>query len=214
MFNSESMIVYIRSLLAFMLLYLLALLAIPLNTQTGYSQNPTLALNETSVHTPSAIKGSYELPGVGFSITFPKGWSGVNHGFIAMVSPDGINQFNGNLKRDQNKSLMVIEVLNNSDFQDHKYESEIQKNCRILSEKFFVINAIQTKEVFIICGVGGNQKIVNYIFGSENKIIIVGLKGTGNSFDNNLDAFRNSIRTVMIKNPIEIKQMPNISSQT
>jgi hypothetical protein len=144
------MIVYIRSLLAFILFYLLALLAIPLNTQGGYSQNLTSALNETSVHTPMTIKGSYELPGTGFSITFPRGWSGVNHGFIAMVSPDGINQFNGNLKGDQNKTLMVIEVLNNSDFQGLKYESEIQKNCRILSERFFVINSIKSTEVFII----------------------------------------------------------------
>ena len=213
-FNSQKvLIIHLRSHLLFTVFLILVLVLILLNTQVGHSQNPTMDLNETSVRTPTALKGSYELPGIGFSITFPKGWSGVNHGFIAMVSPDGINQFNGNLKRDLINASMVIEVLNISDFQEHKYASGIQKNCRILSEKIFTINAAQGIEVYINCGAGGDQKIINYIFGSEKKIFIVGLKGTGDSFENNLDPFRNSVRTVMIKNPIKIEQIPSISSE-
>lgn len=207
------MIIHLRSRLL-STLFLVVLVLILLNTQIGQSQNPNLSFNETSIRVPTALKGSYELPGGGFSITFPKGWSGVNHGFIAIISPDGINQFNGNLKRDRNNVSMIIEVSNVSDFQDHKYTSKIQKNCRILSEKIFTLGPAQGKEVYINCGVGKDQKIINYIFGSGKKIFIIGLKGTGDSFENNLDAFRNSIRTVMIKNPIELEQMPSFTSQS
>ena len=211
-FDSVTMIKHLPSDLLLRLFFLYALIGSLLN-QMGHSQVPTSSLNESSVRTPTALENIYELADFGFSITFPKGWSGVNHGFIAMVSPDGINQFNGNFKRDQNKALMIIEVLNISDYQKHKYGSQIQKNCRIVSEKIITVNAVQSKEVYINCGAAGDQKIVNYIFGSGKKIFIVGLKGTGDSFEDNLDAFRNSVRSVMIKNPIEIEQMPSISSQ-
>ena len=205
------MIGILHSLFGWTFFFLLVLLHTLFNTQIGYSQNT--ALNESSVQTPAALKGSYARPADGFSITLPKGWSGVDHGVIAMVSPDGINQFNGNLKKDQNNALMVIEVLNISDFQQLKYGSIIQKDCRTLTEKIFIVNATQSKEVYIDCGAEGDQKIINYIFSSGTKIFIMGLKGIGDSFENNLDAFRNSVRTVMIKNPIEIEQMPSISSQ-
>ena len=123
-----------------------------------------------------------------------------------MVSPDGINQYNGNFKRDQEKSLMTIEILNISDFQENNFASKL-KDCRIVSEKFLILNNVQSNEVIINCGAEGHQKIVNYIFGSGKKIIIVGLKGIGTQFDNNLEAFRNSVKTVLIKNPIDIKQV-------
>jgi hypothetical protein len=207
------MIMHLHPLFIFTLFFLLILFLIPLNAEMGYSQTLTSAFNETSVRATTVLKDSYELPSFGFSITFPQGWSGVKYGFIAMVSPNGINLLNGNLKGDQNKALMVIEVLNISDFQEYKNGSGIQKNCEIQSEKIFTIGAAQSKEVYINCGAGGDQKIINYIFGSVKKIFIIGLKGTGDSFENNLDAFRNSVRTVIIKNPIEIEQIPSISSQ-
>ena len=96
-------------------------------------------------------------------------------------------------------------------FKKHNIGKQSTKNCRIVSEKSLLLNNAQSKEVIINCGVGGDQKIVNYIFGSGNKIIIVGLKGVGTQFDKNLDDFRNSVKTVLIKNPIDIKQVPNIS---
>lgn len=126
-----------------------------------------------------------------------------------MVSPDGINEYNGNLRGDENKTLMVIEVLNLSNFQQDMNGSEMQNKCRIVSEKYLVINDIQSNEAFVKCGVGSDEKIVNYIFGSGNKIIIVGLKGIGTPFDNDLEDLMNSVRTVTIKNPIDLKQMTN-----
>lgn len=212
MFSSQKvMILSVRMHLALALSILLLLIAVLLNLPLGYSQDGTSNSNHSLVRIPATLSDSLELPDLEFSITFPKGWTGVDHGYIAMVSPDGINQYNGNFKRDQEKSLMVIEILNISDFQEHNFASKIQKECRMVSEKFLVFNNIQSKEVIINCGAEGHQKIVNYIFGSGNKIIIVGLKGVGTQFDKNLDDFRNSVKTVMIKNPIDIKQVPNIS---
>lgn len=208
------MILFLRTPLTLALSILLILIAGLLNLPVGNSQEESSNSNDTLLRIPATLSDSFELPDLGFSITFPDGWSGVDHGYIAMVSPDGINQYNGNFKRDKDKAVMVIEILNISDFQEHNFASKTQKECRISSEKLYNFNNIESKEVIINCGVEGNQKIVNYIFGSENKIIIVGLKGLGSQFDKNLDAFRNSIKTVIIKNPIDIRHVLNSSSQT
>ena len=212
MFSSQKvMILSVRMHLALALSVLLILIVALLNFPPGYSQYETLNSNDTLVHIPATLSDSFELPDLGFSITLPKGWTGVDHGYIAMVRPDGINQYNGNFKRDQEKALMTVQILNISDFQEHNFSSIAQKECRIVSEKFLVFNNIQSKEVIINCGAEGHQKIVNYIFGSENRIFIVGLKGFGAQFDKNLDVFRNSVKTVMIKSPIDIKQVPKTS---
>ena len=208
------MILFLRTPLTLAFSILLILIVGLLNLPLGNSQEESSNTNDTLVRIPATLSDGFELPDLGFSITFPKGWSGVDHGYIAMVSPDGINQYNGNFKRDKDKAVMVIEILNISDFQEHNFASKTQKECRISSEKLYNFNNIESKEVIISCGVEGNQKIVNYIFASENKIIIVGLKGVGTLFDKNLDAFRNSIKTVIIKNPIDIRHVLNSSSQT
>jgi len=188
-------------------LFLLSPLIIPL----GYSQNNSSTLNHSSIQIPGTLSNILELPDVGFSITFPSGWTGINHDYIAMVSPDGINQDNGNFKRDQYKAVMVIEILDISSYNEDNFTSKIQNKCQIESEKFVTFNNIESKEVMIKCGVEGHQKIVNYIFGSRDKIVIVGLKGTGAQFDNNLDAFKDSLNTVGITSPVELRQMPDTS---
>ena len=203
------MILSIR--LPLVLSIIVILIAVPQNSlPLGYSQDETSNSSDTLVNIPATLSNSFELPHLGFSISLPKGWTGVDHGYIAMVSPDGINQYNGNFKRDQEKALMTIEILNISDYREFKFASKL-KECRIVSEKFLILNNIQSNEVIINCGAEGHQKIVNYIFGSGNKIIIVGLKGLGTQFDKNLDDFRSSVKTVMIKNPTDLKHMPHVS---
>ena len=213
MFRSQKVLILsIPISLALVLSIIVILIAVPLNSPLplGYSQDETSNSNDTLVNIPATLSNNFDLPNLGFSISFPKGWTGVDHGYIAMVSPDGINQYNGNFKRDQEKALMTIEILNISDYQEYNFASKL-KECRIVSEKFLIFNNIQSNEVIINCGAEGHQKIVNYIFSSGNKIIIVGLKGVGTQFDKNLDDFRSSVKTVMIKNPIDLKQVPNIS---
>jgi hypothetical protein len=138
----------------------------------------------------------------------PGGWNGINYQNIAMVSPAGVHSSNGNLGPDGDKVLMVIEALNVSDFQDQRREnSEVENNgCKIVSDKLVKINNINGQELFWECGSDNDNKMLNYFFASGNKIIVVGLKGSGSVFDNNLAKFRNSVSTLSIDKPTDIRK--------
>lgn len=196
----------------FFLLALLTYVSLITVLQSYSEENLTTTNSEdTAIHIPAVLKDAYTLSSIGFHLTLPEGWRGVNHGYVAMVSPDGINENNGNLKGNENNTLMVIEVINHSDFKNSKREGQIQKNgCKYLSERFLTINGIHTKEITINCGARGDEKVINYVFSSKNKIIIVGLKGTGESFNTHLEDFKNSIRSVEIGAPGQIKQLDAI----
>jgi hypothetical protein len=90
----------------------------------------------------------------------------------------------------------------------------VKNGCMVLSGKFFMIHTINSLEIFGQCGSGHGEKIPNYIFGSENKIIIIGLKGSGSVFINNLDEFRNSLRTLKINQPLDINEIVNNDSRS
>jgi hypothetical protein len=55
---------------------------------------------------------------------------------------------------------------------------------------------------------------LNYIFGLENKIIIIGFKGSGSVFENIFDEFRNSLTTLKINQPPDIKEIVNNASRS
>ena len=180
----------------------------------GYSQEDQTNSNSTSQdfherNIPQSLNESYTNPNVGFHLSLPGGWNGINYQNIAMVSPAGVHSLNGNLGPNGDKVLMVIEALNISDFQDQRKEySEIENNgCKIVSDKYVKINNINGQEVFLQCGSNNDNKILNYFFASGNKIIAVGLKGSGSVFDSNLDKFRNSVSTLSIDNPTDIRKI-------
>jgi hypothetical protein len=179
----------------------------------GYSQENQTNSNSTSLNfhegnIPQILNESYANPSVGFHILLPGGWNGINYQNIAMVSPAGVHSSNGNLGPNGDKVLMVIEALNVSDFQDQRREnSEVENNgCKIVSDKYVKINNINGQELFRQCGSDNDNKILNYFFASGNKIIIVGLKGSGSVFDSNLVKFRNSVSTLSIDKPSDIRK--------
>lgn len=179
---------------------------------TAYSQEniPNSTLLPYQLHNiPEPLNKSYSIPDIGFHITFPGGWKGLNYQNIAMVSPAGVHLMNGNLGPNRDQVLMVIESLNVSDFKEQKKQfSEIQKNgCGILSDRYVKINSINSHELFWQCSSDNEDKIINYIIASENKIIVIGLKGSGSVFDNNLEKFRNSVRTLGISNAVDISKI-------
>jgi len=128
---------------------------------------------------------------------------------IAMISPAGVHLMNGNLGPNRDQVLMVIQALNVSDFlEERKQYIESEKNgCSILSDRYVKINTIHSHELFWQCGPNQVDKIINYFFASGNKIIVVGLKGSGSFFDNNLEKFRNSVRTLSINEPADISKI-------
>jgi hypothetical protein len=182
----------------------------------GYSQENQTNSNSNSAlpafqsrNIPEFINKAYTNPSIGFHIIIPGGWKGVNYQNIVMVSPAGVHLTNGNLGPSGDKVLMVIEALNISDFlhQKEAYQ-EIQKSeCTVLSDKYVTINEIEGQELFLQCGANIDNKIVNYFFASGNKIIVVGLKGSGSAFDRNLDKFRNSVSTLSIEKPTDIRNI-------
>jgi len=179
----------------------------------GYSQENQTNSNSTPQdfherNIPQNLNESYTNPSVGFHILLPGGWNGINYQNIAMVSPAGVHSSNGNLGPNGDKVLMVIEALNVSDFQDQKREySQVKNNgCKIVSDKYVKINDINGQELFLQCGANSDSKIVNYFFASGNKVIVVGLKGSGSVFDSNLDKFRNSVSTLSIDKPGDIRK--------
>ena len=179
----------------------------------SYSEENQTNSNSTSLNfhernIPQFLNETYTNPSVGFHILLPGGWDGINYQNIAMVSPAGVHLTNANLGPNGDKVLMVIEALNVSDFLDQKREySQVENNgCKIVSDKYVKINDINGQEVFWQCGSNNNNKIVNYFFASGNKVIVVGLKGSGSVFDSNLDKFRNSVSTLSIDKPTDIRK--------
>jgi hypothetical protein len=159
------------------------------------------------VNIPTILSDKLILSDFNFSINLPMGWKGLNHGYVVLASPGGIIENNGNLKGKENNTLMVVEVLNHSDYKNSKNDEQIQNNgCKYLSEKSLSINGLHTKEILINCGSRGDEKIINYVFGSNNKIIIVGLKGTVSSFNTYLEDFKNSIKSVNMDNSTGTRQ--------
>ncbi len=180
--------------------------------ETSYSQedpsNSTLLPNQLA-NIPEFLNESYSIPSVGLHISFPGGWKGLDYQNIAMISPAGVHLMNGNLGPNRDQVLMVIQALNVSDFLgERKQYSEIEKNgCSILSDRYVKINTINSHELFWQCGPNQDDKIINYFFASGNKIIAVGLKGSGSVFDNNLEKFRNSVRNLNINEPADISKI-------
>jgi hypothetical protein len=177
------------------------------NQTNSNSSSTLLALQQHNI--PQFINESYTNPSVGFHILLPGGWKGVNFQNTVMVSPAGVHLLNGNLGPNGDKVLMVIEALNVSDFQDErKVYGEIQKgDCRALSDKYVTINEIDGQELFLQCGANNHNKVVNYFFASGNNVIVVGLKGSDTVFDSNLDKFRNSVGTLSIDKPSDIRKI-------
>jgi len=178
----------------------------------GYSQenqtNSSLLASQ-SRNIPEYLNESYTNSGAGFHILLPGGWKGLNYQNIAMISPAGMHLNNGNLGPNGDKVLMVIEALNVSDFLDQRKEyGQIEKNgCITLSDKYVKFNDINGQELFWQCGSNNDNRIINYLFGAGNKVIIVGLKGSGSVFDSNLDKFRNSVSTLSIDKPTDIRKI-------
>jgi hypothetical protein len=176
--------------------------------QTNSTSNSTL-LGFQQSNIPQFINESYTNPSVGFHISLHGGWKGVNYQNIVMVSPAGVHLMNGNLGPNGDKVLMIIQALNVSDFLDERKASgEIQRgDCKLLSDRYVTINEIDGRELFLKCGANNDFKIANYLFTSGNKVIIIGLKGTGSVFDRNLDKFKEAVGTLSIDKPSDIRKI-------
>jgi hypothetical protein len=164
------------------------------------------------------IKGTFTFPSEGFQITLPYGWSGIDLSLVAMVSPTGIDSKTG-IKLGGDKVLMVLGRTNISDFvgtlkhhDTSKYLDSLKKiaekvGCKVLSDKFVIINGMKSEKLTGDCRSHGEERTLSYAFASSNNIIFVGLKGSGLMFEKNLKKFKEAVQTVKINNPRDIEEI-------
>jgi hypothetical protein len=197
---------------------LLLMTSLPLlNTQPSLGEsindNSYSFYNQSTGTVFPTINGTYTNNILGFQITLPEGWKGIDLGNIAMASPTGIDSKTGGLLPGGDKVLMVLGGGNFSDFfpgskdyQLSKYIDYLKKGnmgmpCQIVSDKNVEVKGTESVEVFQLCGLLKKEKILTYIFAPQDKMVFAGLKGTGVIFDHNVDKFQKSIQTLRIKKP-------------
>lgn len=166
-------------------------------------------LSNTSSHIPVALNKTYHIPEIGFQIMLPEGWSGLDNQNYAIVSPAEMSLKTGTLGDDGDKVMMVIQAVNFSKFPTSlkEYRQGYERSdCKILSDKFLKVNNINSEELIMECDTLEKEKVINYLFLSEKKLIIVGLKGSDPAFNNSLDEFRDSIRSVKINRPMDLER--------
>lgn len=177
--------------------------------KTSYSEYSSEKLITMSYFTPISNDNTYYVPDIGFSIVLPENWNKIDNQNILMISPNKINENTGSIKYGKDKIIMIIQIVDVPDFDISmkKYNEGFHpKGCTTLSDNFVEINNINSRKTFKQCEFNENEKILNYIFATEKSIIFVGLKGTDLAFDNNIDKFVDSIKTIKIKNAIDIRQ--------
>jgi hypothetical protein len=210
------------NLLLFSLLTIFIMFSVILVVKFAFAE--TLLYNSSLVNGTSGgniypiIKGTFTFPSEGFQITLPYGWSGIDLSLVAMVSPTGIDSKTG-FKPGGDKVLMVLGRTNISDFvgtlkhhDSSKYLDSLKKiaekvGCKVLSDKFVIINGMKSEKLTGDCRSHGEEKTLSYAFASSKNIIFIGLKGSGLMFEKNLKKFKEAVQTVKISNPRDIEEI-------
>ena len=117
--------------------------------------------NVPSIPAFSNVSGNYVLSDIGFRITFPLGWSGIDLGTAVLVAPTGINPKTGVLNSNNNleKVYLILARFNTSDIVGnpenlslsdyHEYVNDSAKRigCKVLSDEFVKLNGINSEKV-------------------------------------------------------------------
>ena len=162
------------------------------------------------------IDKMYENAISGFKIVLPKDWDHIDNENIVLISPNKINHNTGGIKFKEDNVMMIIQIVPIADFHlnMNEYKEGYERNgCKVLSDKFIEINNLSSKKIFKQCkSQNKEEKVLNYILATRKTIIFIGLKGEDLGFDRNLDEFMNSVKTITIKNPIDIRQLALFNS--
>jgi hypothetical protein len=207
--------------------YLMILLPVVLTlsgTSMSFFGSPYSAFaspNVPSIPAFSNVSGNYVLSDIGFRITFPLGWSGIDLGTAVLVAPTGINPKTGVLNPSNNleKVYLILarsntsdivgnpEDLNLSDY--HKYVNDSAKRigCKVLSDEFVKLNGINSERVTGKCGPIEEMTMLTYAIASGKNVIFVGLKGLTSAFDYNHEDFMRSLKTIKVDDQSDIEAL-------
>lgn len=166
------------------------------------------------------ISGSYSIPELGFNMTLPAGWIGLDLKSVVMVSPTGINPKTGvlNPSFDEDKVYLIItrseapEIMGKADHNISNYNLYVRQTaesigCKVLSDKFVKLNGMNVEKLLQRCGPPVEGKSITYALSSGKNIVFVGLKGSTMAFDSNLEKFNKSVLTMKIDNQTNIKSI-------
>ena len=203
------------------LVIVLPLLLVLFDTSRTFFGSPYSAFSSPSTPPVANVSGTYVLPKVGFNITFPPGWSGIDLGSTVLVAPTGINPRTGVLNPSSNLTAVYLilarthinDVLRNADNGNltryHEFVNESAKGigCKVLSDEFVKLNGTRSEKVVGKCGPLDEVTILTYAIASGKNVIFIGLKGSTTAFDHNYETFMQSLRTMKIDEPSDIKEL-------
>lgn len=149
----------------------------------------------------------------GLEIEFPKGWSGLEIGGMAIVVPGGIDA------NDQTAdAAMLVIALPRNEFSnvfasldalnEQIEENSTDANCRIETYAYTKINSLEGIHVVAECQTEeeGYSNVSMYGVMSENNFVLVALATkTSEDYKENIAAFEQSIKTLKVDHPIPFK---------
>ena len=167
------------------------------------------------------VSDTYVNPNVGFRITFPPGWSGIEVGPIVLVAPTGINPRLGVLNPSSDLEMVYI-ILTRSNTSDilrnpqdrnlsgyHEYVNDSARGigCKVLSDEFVKLNGLSSEKVVGKCGPLQELSMLTYAVASGKNVIFIGLKGITSAFEHNLEFFMQSLETMEFDHESDIKKL-------
>jgi hypothetical protein len=199
-----------------------------LNISSFYSQtNDSETSSSFSFDIPD-VSGTFVNNDTGFEITFPSNWTGKQitllHDMV-MVSPDGIdiqaveepetammvNTINEEIYNQISESLN-FNVENASSEEDSSNPSGLQpeagESCDPGITSIETVNDLTAEKSIYNCTVDGATFVTHaYAFAtSDNSIILVGFTGSAESFERYSPEFEESVQTIKISNPADIRE--------
>jgi hypothetical protein len=174
------------------------------------------------------VSGTFINNDTGFEITFPSNWTGKQitllHDMV-MVSPDGIdmealqepetvmmvNTINEEIYNQISESLNFI-AENASGEEDSSSPSGLQPeagdSCEPGTASIETVNDLTAEKSIYNCTVDGVTFLTQaYAFATaDNSVILAGLTGSEETFEQYLPEFEESVQTIKISNPADIRE--------
>ena len=168
---------------------------------------------------PKEVSGSYTSEDYGISVTFPSGWSGMKSDFkdhktgttvtSMQVMPGGLQTNMEKLERGEFEMIMLSTVDKTDSKNLPEPESPTQDNeskCSYIFAEIVKFSGKNAMKLEMECdGPDSTIKMRAYHYATSNKFVTLAYATSPSSeFDNHLNTFEDSVKTLSINNLIDI----------
>ena len=201
-------------------LIILSLLIIPGLVLQGYSQYDYPSAEDFEYMMPKEVSGTYTNSDHGVSVELPNGWSGMVSDFkdpSTGLSMTSLQVMEGgmmaNIDKLQKGEFEMI-MLSIGDITDSETlpepvspDPEMQTDCNYLFAETVTFDGKKAMKLEAECnGPDVSMKMVTYHFATNDKFVMYGYTTSPSSeFDNKLNTFENSVKTLSIRNLVNIE---------